>query len=50
MFSDAIVTVITLALGAIMMGVLYAGGLKVIEKETRQREAAETLRRLRSTF
>ena len=47
MFSDAIVTVITLALGALMMGVLYIGGLKVIEKENRQREAAETLRRLR---
>jgi hypothetical protein len=47
MFTDAIVTIVTLALGALMMGVLYVGGLKVIEKENRQREAAEMLRRLR---
>jgi hypothetical protein len=47
MFGDMIVTVITLAIGAIVMGVLYTLGIKVIQKEKGRQDEADADRRMR---
>jgi hypothetical protein len=47
MYGDMIGTVVTLAVGAIGMGVLYALGIKVIRKEKFRQESADADRRMR---